>query len=765
MSSIVKKAAVLGAGSMGGGVAAQFANAGVAVLLFDVAGPDGRRSAAAQGGIARQLKSNGFMHPDRAALVAPCNVEDDLSRLAEADWIVEAVVEDLSVKRDLFGRVDAARRPDSIVSSNTSTIPLARLVEGRSAAFARSFVITHFFNPPRMMPLVEIVAGPASAGAAEAARRACEDILGKTVLVCRDTPGFVANRIGCFWIAMTILEALRAGLALEDADAVASRPFGIPASGAFGLLDLIGLDLVLLVWGSLQRQLPRSDRLWDYDLTADPLIARLIETGAIGRKSGAGFYRVSKSGAARTRETLDPASFAWRPERPADPVAKADLRKLCDANSAAGRFAWRVLSRLVLYAATAAPEIADSIDDVDLGMRLGYNWTEGPFQIAERVGLGWMLQRLRAEGEPIPELLQAAAARGGFYPDKTFALSSAAPHAPRPARDPARPLAQLKRGVVFENAGAVLSDIGDGVLCLEHKTKMNIYDERVFDAIGVALVETPKAFRALVIGSDHPRAFSCGADLGYFLGRMKAGDYAALDAFMLSGQERFLALKYAPFPVVAAAFGLALGGGCETLLHMREVVAHAELNAGLPESTLGIWPGWGGCTQLAQRANQNAGVARGPVAALREPFSFILGGRFGGSALQAAEAGVLRANDPIVMNRAQLIARAKVRALELAAAFAPPAPEVLSLPGPSGKSSLMSTAYGEAALGRLTENDLAVAEALATVLTGGATDPLIAMSEREVMALEREAVLSLAKRPATFARIEHMLSTGKPLRN
>jgi 3-hydroxyacyl-CoA dehydrogenase len=323
----------------------------------------------------------------------------------------------------------------------------------------------------------------------------------------------------------------------------------------------------------------------------------------------------------------------------------------------------------------------------------------------------------------------------------------------------------MKRAIVFENEGAVLSDIGDGVLCFEHKTKMNIYDESVFAAIGAAIVETPKAFRALVVGNGHPRAFSCGADLGYFLGRMKAGDYAGIDAFLVSGQDRFLALKYAPFPVVGAAHGLALGGGCETLLHMHEVVAHAELSAGLPESTLGILPGWGGCTQLILRWRKKEGVAQGLVAALAEPFSVILSGRFSGSALQAVDMGVLRPTDPIIMNRAHVIATAKARAIERAeAGFAPHEPEILFLPGSSGKASLMSAAHSQAALGRLSANDLAVAEALATVLTGGATDPVAPMTERQVMALEREATISLAHRPATFARIEHMLATRKPLR-
>jgi len=631
MISNVKKAAVFGSGSMGSGIAAQFANAGVPVMLFDVAGEVGERNATAEAGIARQLRSNGFMRADCAKLVEACNIEDDLSRVAEADWIVEAVVEDIDVKRRLFARIDALRRPRSLVSSNTSTLSLARLIEGQSPSFAENFVITHFFNPPRVMPLVEIVAGSRAAGAALTARLAAEDILGKTVLNCRDTPGFIANRIGCFWIAMTVLEALRVGITIEDADAVASRPFRIPASGAFGLLDLIGLDLVPEVWGSLLRQLPVSDRLWDYDLTAEPLIRRMIETGALGRKTGAGFYRMAKKDGARTREVLDAASFAWRPERkPGAAFAHGpgDLGKLCRSDEPAGRFAWRILSRLTLYSSTVASEIADATADIDLGMRLGYGWAEGPFEIANRVGVAEIVAGLRAEGEVIPRLLAELVARGGSHHKPRSSITTAAPFAERDATDPLRPVAALKRRLVFENAGAALCDTGDGIACLEYKTKMNIYDESVFDAIGAALEEVPKGFRALVIGSDHPRAFSCGADLAFFLGRMKAGDYATLEHFLAYGQERFLDLKYAPFPVIAAAFGLALGGGCETLLHMHEVAAHAELNAGLPESTLGILPGRGGCTQLVVRALQKAEAPKGPVAALRDPFFQILGGRF-----------------------------------------------------------------------------------------------------------------------------------------
>ncbi len=752
MTTTVTAAAVIGAGSMGAGIAAQFANAGVPVLLMDVS------TAAAEAGIARQLKSGGFMHPGRAALVTPCNTTDDLAKLADVDWIVEAVVENLAIKRELFARVDAVRAPHSVISSNTSTIPLAKLIEGQSERFAHDCLITHFFNPPRVMQLLEVVTGPAtSPDAAAWVTAAGTDVLGKTALACRDTPGFIANRIGCFWIALAIIEAINAGLSVEEADAIVGAPFRIPPIGAFGVLDLIGVDLVEHVWGSLQSLLPKSDLLWSYDLGAQPLIQQMIAQKLLGRKSGSGFYRVNRDGAKRTRDILDFATCTYRPERKvalaALTAAGRDLRKLCEQDDTVGRFAWRVLSQLVVYAATVGPDIAGSVADVDLGMRLGYGWAEGPFQIADRAGAAWIAGRLRAAGETVPPLLAKAAEAGGFYAASTAPL-------------PSTPLVRLSRSIVFDNPSAALHDIGDGVACLEHRTKMNIFDNQVFDAIGVALADVPKHFRALVIGSDHARAFSAGADLGWYLAQVKNSDWAALEAFQIAGQERFLALKYAPFPVVAAAFGLALGGGCEVLLHCHEIVAHAELNVGLPESSVGLIPGWGGCTQMLLRWTRQPGGKRGPLAPASEAFSQILRAKVSSSALEARDMAILRAQDPIVMNRQNLLAAAKARALALAdAGVAAKQPDLLYLPGPSGRAAMMVAAQTEHAAGRLSANDLAIAEGLATVMSGGDTDSLTPLTERQVCALEREAVLTVARRPATIARIEHMLATGKPLRN
>ncbi|MGB6054322.1 MAG: 3-hydroxyacyl-CoA dehydrogenase family protein, partial [Burkholderiaceae bacterium] len=393
MTQAVNKAAVIGAGSMGAGIAAHFANAGVPVVLLDMAAPDGARSAIAAGAIERQLATGGFMHPDCARLVTAGNVEDDFHLIADADWIVEAIIEDVEAKRQLYRRIEAQRKDGAIVSSNTSTIPLARLTAGLGERFAGDFVISHFFNPPRQMRLLELVTAAGTKPQTIArARRTGDAVLGKTIIDCRDTPGFIANRIGNYWMSVAALEAMAFGLTVEEADAVMARPFGFPRTGIFGLFDLVGINLVPLVWRSLLDTLPPEDDHHRFDLTGNAFIGGMLERGLTGRKGKGGFYRQTRNGATRVRETIDFASGAYRPEQPAVlpalQEAGTDLRRLCEHDSAAGRYAWQVLSRLIRYAAAVAPEIADDVAAIDLAMQLGYNWAEGPFRIADRVGAG-----------------------------------------------------------------------------------------------------------------------------------------------------------------------------------------------------------------------------------------------------------------------------------------------------------------------------------------------------------------------------------------
>jgi 3-hydroxyacyl-CoA dehydrogenase len=622
----IKRVMVIGAGSMGSGIAAQFANAGVAVDLLDIPGTP--RNAAAEGGIARQLKAGGFMAPDAAHLIRTGNVEDDLARVAEADWIVEVVIEDLAAKRDLYAKIEPHRRPGTLVTSNTSTLRLADLTAGASPAFTRDFAISHFFNPPRTMPLVELLGGPETAPETLArVRQGLQTILGKTVVDCFDTPGFIANRIGCYWIAMGILEAKRLGLTVEQAEAV-NVAFGVPRSGMFGCLDIIGIDLVPHVWGSLKRTVPAADDLLRFDLTADPLVTGMIAKGQFGRKAKAGFSRRASDG---SFDTMDLVTGEYRKES----VAKPPGDLIADEGPL-GLYARSLVMHLVAYACEVGPEIAQNVGAVDLTMQLGYGWKDGPFALADRIGLDVLAGWLTSAGRPAPALLSRARAAGGFYNTAKEPLCTAEPK--RVMTPLIRPsligLARDKGARLWGTALAEVWDLGDGIACFEAKSKMNCFDPAVFEALEMTLLRGPGTIRALVLGNDNPRAFSVGADLSFFASMLAEGRLADLDRYVAWGQRLFLAMKRAPFPVVAAAQGFALGGGCEFTLHADAVLAHAELTMALPEVKVGLIPAWGGCTQLLLRSQLAAG-RKAPGFTARQVFNTIFGAEFSTSAADA----------------------------------------------------------------------------------------------------------------------------------
>lgn len=758
----LKQAVVIGAGSMGSGIAAHMANAGVPVLLLDIV-PEGEgdRNRLAISGVERQLRAGGFMHPDCAKLVETGNVEDHFARLADADWIVEAVFENLAIKRDLYRRIDEVRREGSVVSSNTSTIPLAQLVEGQSDRFAGDFLITHFFNPPRHMQLVELVRGERTKSEIiERAWGIVEQILGKTVVLCRDTPGFIANRVGNFWMSVAVMEAKRQGLSVEEADAVMSAPFGIPRTGIFGLFDFVGINLVPLVWGSFMNTLAVDDAHRRYDITAEPLFRKMLAQGLTGRAGPGGFYRRKTPDGVKVDEALDLESVTYRPRQAANfgPLPK-DLRALCDEAGPAGDYAWSVLSTLVSYAAEIADQIADSVGDIDVAMRLGYNWAKGPFELADQVGCDWIAARLEAEGRPVPARLRQAVQDGGFY----AASRGSGAQQVRLGR-PVLTVAALKsdKTPVISNAAASLWDMGDGVALLEIHTKMNACNADV-----VAIVEqTPAAvasgFSALVIGSDNARAFSAGADITVFLSHVYKQDWAALDGFVARGQAAWLGLKRAAFPVIAAARGLALGGGAELMMHADRIVAHAELTAGLPERLVGIIPGWGGTVQLLLRAAERGAD---PVAAAKAAFTTIANATPSASALMARDMLFLRPTDRIEMNRDHVLATAKEDAVALAGGYQPSAPPTIAVSGADGRCTLEAAIAEGRDAGLFTPTDVVILNSVASVLTGGGAPAGTLLREEDFLQLEREAMVELAKRPASLARLEAMRDTNRPLRN
>jgi len=767
----LKHAAVIGAGSMGSGIAAHLANAGIEVDLLDIvpeAAGDRDRDRLAKTGIERQLKSGGFMHPDLTAHIRPGNVEDNFDRIAEADWIIEAVFEDLQIKRDLYQRVEAARKDGSIVSSNTSTIPLRDLTKEQGERFARDFVVTHFFNPPRIMKLLEIVSNDRTdPGVVARIGPIADHLLGKSNIMCLDTPGFIANRVGNYWMSVAAMEAFRLELTVEETDAVMSRPFGIPRTGIFGLFDLVGIQLVPLVWGSFMQTLPDEDDHRNFDITRDATFTAMLDKGLTGRFGPGGFYRRRNESGERVNEVLDLDSLEYRAAGSVDLPCMADwadLKKLCAHDDRDARYAWSVLSRSVAYSAEIAGEIAENIGDIDLAMQLGYNWKKGPFTLADQVGTAWIVERMEAEGRTVPALLRQAAENGGFYPaEGQMQRPGGGLQAVKPVAG-VLTVASVKKGSdrITGNGSASIWDLGDGVAGFEIHTKMNACDENVVAMVGQAVNVVNGDFRGLVIGSDNARTFSAGARLDVFVRLCEAGDWDGLEDFVATGQRAFHNLKYADFPVVAAAGGLALGGGAELSMHTDHVVAHSELYAGLPERNVGILPGWGGVTQLLLRHQQRSGEA---VAGAEAAFKAAISCQITGSALQARDIGLLRQSDSIVMNRDRLLSAAKFKVLELSENYRPPVRARISAGGASLHEVLSALAQSRVDNGEFTATDLEISRQIASVVAGMDLPREAECDELAFMTLERRAIIALARQERTQERLRHMLATNKPLRN
>jgi 3-hydroxyacyl-CoA dehydrogenase len=770
----VRKVAVVGAGVMGAGIAAQIANAGIHVLLLDIVRDPDNRNGVAADAVAKMLKTEPapFMSPAAAKLVEVGNTEDDLPRLSECDWIIEAIIERLDLKQDLYRRIEIVRRPGTAVSSNTSTIPISSLVAGLPESFARDFLVTHFFNPPRYMRLLELVAGAATDPTIVTRISRFADItLGKTIVSCKDSPGFIANRLGVYWLQLGLLEAIDAGLTVEAADAVMSKPFGIPKTGVFGLIDLVGLDLMPHVNASLAGLLPATDAFHKAQRDL-PLLAGMIASGHTGRKGKGGFYRFGRAGGRKSKEAIDLATGEFRPEEPAKLVELADggrdLRALLGGSGPASSYAWRVISRTLAYAASLVPEATDEIAAIDEAMRLGYNWTYGPFELADRIGVDWLVEKLAAEGEEVPVLLKLAAGRSFYRIEngQREALGLDGAYHTHGHPEGVLLLEDIKRTAtpLLSNPSAALWDIGDGVTCLEFTSKGNTLDTDILTLIQSSIALVRERYAALVIYSDSAN-FSFGANLAKAMDSVRAGAWGDIETLIDLGQGACQALKYAPFPVVGAPSGMALGGGCEILLHCDAVQAHAESYVGLVECGVGLLPGWGGCAAMLSRWQALGKLPRGPVPAAMQVFELVSTATVSKSAADAKAKLFLRPTDGITMNRDRLLADAKARALALVPVYAPPEPAAVTLPGAAGYVLMDMAVEAMSARGLATAHDKTVSRALAAVLSGGDADPTILVTDTRLLELEREHFLNLVQTEPTQARIEHTLATGKPLRN
>ncbi len=761
---------------MGASIAAHITNAGTPVVLLDiVAGDSDDRSALARGAIAGLLEGDpaAFMHKRNAKLIVPGNLEDDMELLADCDWIIEAVIERLDIKRDLYSRIAKVRKADCIVSSNTSTLPLKLLTEGMDGDLRENFLISHFFNPPRYMRLLELVGGDETRPEALAAIREFADRkLGKGVVKAKDTPGFIANRIGTFWLQCAVVEAIDGGLTVEQADGVMAKPLGIPKTGVFGLLDLVGLDIMPLILKSMSDTLPRDDAFHDLNQNID-IIQKMIADGYTGRKGRGGFYRLNTSSGKKVKEVVDLASGAYGPAlRPSLKSAAAAKsggpRALLNYPDRCGRYALRVMARTLGYAASLVPEIADDIVAIDEAMRLGYNWKFGPFEIIDRLGPAWFAEKMRSEGLSVPDIL-CAVGEGTFYRvvdgrRQYFDIKGGYKDIPRPDGVLLLSDIKLRSEPLAKNASASLWDIGDGVACLEFHSKMNSLNPLILSMIRKAISIVSEDYKAMVIYNDGSN-FSVGANLALLLVPAKLRLWFIVRWMIRQGQDTYKALKQAPFPVVGAPSGMALGGGCEVLLHCDAVQAHSETYIGLVEAGVGIIPGWGGCKEMIMRWAANARHPQGPMPPVINAFETISMAKVAKSADEARDYLFLRPDDAITMNRYRLLADAKARALKMVAGYTPPEMQDVSLPGPSARVAMKMAVDGFLKRGLASPHDAVVAAELANVLSGGDTDITETLDEDDILTLERRAFDNLIRLPATVARVEHMLRTGKPLRN
>ena len=773
----IRRVAVLGAGTMGSRIAAHFANAGVPSLLLDIVLPrEPNRNAAALKGIENALKQRpaGFFTEEKASLIRPGNFEDDLKAVADCDWIIEAIVENLEPKRDLFRKVETIRKPDAIVSTNTSGIPLANISAGFSSEFRRHFLGTHFFNPPRYLHLMELIPGQdTDPDILAAVEEFADQRLGKGVVHTKDTPNFIANRIGSFFggtIAKTMVEE---DFTIEEVDALTGSLIGLPNSASFRLLDIVGLDVWAFVGSNLYNLVPNDpwrDRFLPLDFEK-----KMIERNWLGEKTGQGFYKRVGKGENREIHALDWKTLEYHPaQKPRFPSVEAArniedlgerLRTLLRSNDRAGTFLWKVFSDLFLYSAEMIPEISDRIVEIDRAMRWGYANKLGPFELWDTIGFVDVITRLETERRMLPPAVKDALVRGVIslyrHEDREeprtvyfdFHQKDYRPIEPRPG---IIALSDLKRahGVIQQNSGASLIDLGDGVLCVEFHSKMNSLGEDNIGMLYSGLEETNRNFDAMVIANEGEN-FSVGANIMMVLLAAQEGDWDELNRAIHRFQQVNMALKYGAKPVVSAPFARTLGGGCEIVLHTRRAQASAETYIGLVEVGVGLIPGGGGCKELLLRLKDP-----------RKVFELIGYAKVSSSAEEAKKLGLLDRNDCISMNPERLIGDAKALALSLVPGYAPGVPRTdIKVSGESGFALLKLGAWSMRQGHFISDHDVTIAEKLGNVLTGGRLTGEQMVSEQYLLDLEREAFLSLCGLPKTQERIQYMLKTGKPLRN
>jgi 3-hydroxyacyl-CoA dehydrogenase len=802
MARKIRQAAVIGSGIMGGGIAALLAGAGVKVLLLDIVPFDLKdeektdptaRNRIVKAGLDAALASSPslFFNKKDAGLIAIGNLEDDIDKLAGCDWIVEVVVERLDIKRSLFEKVAKIRKPGAIVTTNTSGIPLKDITDGFSEEFRQHFMGTHFFNPVRYMHLLELIPGEETLPEVlDFISKFGEKNLGKGIVWAKDTPNFVGNRIGIQGISAAMKFMLEDGLTVPEVDAIFGPAMGRPKTAIFKTTDLVGLDIMMHV-AKNSYDLCKDDEQRDI-MQLPEFVEKMAEKNLLGNKTKAGFYKTELTPEwKKVRKVLNLDTLEYENlERPSFPCLDAAKKAgtlsekvniVLRADDKAGKFAWRVAANSFQYAANRIPEIADTVVEIDNAMKWGYNFEMGPFELWDAYGVAEAVERMTKDGLEIPANVKAMLDAGNtcFYKLENgvryFYDFAAAGYKPVPVPESLVSIAAAKGNnkTVAENASASLVDIGDGVFCLEFHTKMNAINEQIVDFIGESLGYVDKNGVGLVIGNEAggmPGAFSAGADLGFISKLCHDRKYAEIDAFLKKAQDGIQASRYAPFPVVAAPYGMTLGGGCETCLGADRIVAHAELYMGLVEIGVGLLPAGGGTMNLWRKY-----VSALPGKTVKEvdlsklfvqAFMKIGMAAVSMSAAQAVGNGFLGMADRIVFNRDTLVGEAKKEVLRMVDdGYAPPMKQPLKVMGDAGQGMVNAEIFNMRNGNFMSDHDAFLAKRIAYVMSGGDVNVGSEVSEDTILKLERDAFVDFCKEEKTVARIDHMLKTGKPLRN
>ncbi|MDX1617770.1 MAG: 3-hydroxyacyl-CoA dehydrogenase/enoyl-CoA hydratase family protein [Balneolaceae bacterium] len=782
----IRKVAVLGSGTMGSQIAAHCVNAGLDVMLLDLKSEDGDPNKTVKENIEKlgEMRPAPLALPGYAQRIEPGNFEDDFGRLKEADWICEAVIEKMDIKKDMMARIDEVRPEGTIVSSNTSGLPISKISAECSDDFKKHFLGTHFFNPPRYMKLLEVIPTDSTSDEVTAfMSRFCEKTLGKGVVRCKDTPNFIANRIGIFSMASIMPYFFDGSFRAEEIDFLTGTLTGYSKAATFRTADMAGLDVIHHVANNLYPAIPDDERREVFMVPEG--FRKMVQEGKHGNKTGEGFYKKVKTDSGREYKVIDPNTQEYEsqidPEFDSASKAKDKfrtagdrLRYLVGQDDKAGKFLWEIHCDLLLYAANRIPEITDSLESIDRAMKWGFNWELGPFERWDAIGVRESVERMQEEGREVPEsvLKMLESGRERFYDreeETVYNLASGEVEALSLPAEGAVTVSRLKSGgaEVMGNDSAGLYDMGDGVALFEFRTRRHTLGFELIETLDRACEKVHRDFDALVIGHDGDN-FTYGANLMEAMQAWKEGEKERLRKAARKFQDVAVGLRYRPFPVVSAPFGRTLGGGVEFLLHSDTVVAHHELYAGLVEVGVGIIPAGGGTKEMLHRAMQRVTEEdrSDPIPYIKEVFKTMGMAKVSESAAKARVFGYLRDSDPVVMNRDLLLAAAKEEARTLAdLGYQPPARPVIKVMGREGLGALKLMLYIMHESGYITDYDRVVAEKLAWVMSGGDLSEPQEVPEEYILKLEREAFMELVEDERTQARMEHMLKKGKPLRN